>query len=150
MPTYNLVVAKGGLKIKPSQDQSPITIDAPPNNPASPPRGTARTIAKPSTAGIALSMTAEALPVDTLVSTLQSYAGRPLFDKTGLGGMFDLKLEFFMESSGGNPQPQPTASDPGGPVFAIAIEEQLGLKLESSKGPVEVLVIDTVSRPTEN
>jgi uncharacterized protein (TIGR03435 family) len=90
------------------------------------------------------------MPIETLVNTLQSYAGRPLFDKTGLTGMFDVKLEFFMEASGGNPTPQPTAPDPPGPIFATAIEEQLGLKLESARGPVEVLVIDSVQRPSEN
>jgi uncharacterized protein (TIGR03435 family) len=148
MPTYNLVAAKNGIKIKPSQDQSPITIDIAPANQASPPRGTPRTIAKPSPSGIALSLSGEALPIDTLVNTLQSYAGRPLFDKTGLGGMFDVKLEFFMEASGGNPGA--TAPDPSGPTFATAIEDQLGLKLESSRSPVEILIVDSVQRPSEN
>jgi uncharacterized protein (TIGR03435 family) len=81
-----------------------------------------------------------------LVATLQSYTGQPLFDKTGLKGLFDAQLEFFLEAGG--PAPQPAVSD-SGPTFA-AIEEQLGLKLESSRDPVEVLVIDSVQRPSQN
>jgi uncharacterized protein (TIGR03435 family) len=150
MPTYNLVAAKNGIKIKPSADQSPITVDAAPANLSSPLRGTSRTIAKPSPSGFALSLSGDALPIDTLVSLFQSYAGRPLFDKTGLSGLFDVKLEFFLESSGGNPAAQPTAAEPSGPIFATAIEEQLGLKLESARDPVEVLVIDSVQKPSEN
>jgi uncharacterized protein (TIGR03435 family) len=150
VPTYNLVAAKNGIKIKPSQDQSPISIDTGPLNLASPPRGTQRTIAKPSPSGIALSLSGDALPIDTLVGIFQSYAGRPLFDKTGLSGLFDVKLEFFLEASGGNPAALPTAAEPSGPIFATAIEEQLGLKLESARGPVEVLVIDSVQKPSEN
>jgi uncharacterized protein (TIGR03435 family) len=141
MATYNLVAAKGGIKLKLAEDQTPIGLD-------NQDRGVVRTIAKPSPAGILLNMSGKALPIDTLVSALQSYAGRPVFDKTGLGGMFDVTLQFFLESS--NPPQQTTASDPSGPILATAIEEQLGLKLESAKGPVEVLVIDSLQRPTEN
>ena len=141
MATYNLVEAKGGIKFKLAEDQTPIGLD-------NQGRGVVRTIAKPSPAGILLNMSGKALPIDTLVSTLQSYAGRPVFDKTGLSGMFDVTLQFFLESSDA-PQ-HTTVSDPSGPVLATAIEEQLGLKLESGRGPVDVLVIDTVSKPSEN
>jgi len=64
--------------------------------------------------------------------------------------MFDLRLVFFLETAGGNAAPQPTASDPVGPSLATALEEQLGFKLDSAKGPVEVLVIDSVQKPSEN
>jgi uncharacterized protein (TIGR03435 family) len=141
MPTYNLVVAKNGMKVKLSEDQSPIGIDGQ--------RGVARTIAKPSPAGITVTMSADGMPIDVLVGTLQSYAGRPVFDKTGLQGMFDVRLQFFMESTSNNGAP-PTVSDPMGPTFATAIEEQLGLKLESGRGPVEVLIIDSAERPSPN
>jgi uncharacterized protein (TIGR03435 family) len=141
MPTYNLVAAKNGVKAKLSNDQSPISIDGQ--------RGVARTIAKPSPAGITVTMSADGMPIDVLVGTLQSYAGRPMFDKTGLQGMFDVRLQFFMESTSNNGAP-PASSDPMGPTFATAIEEQLGLKLESSRGPLPVLVIDNVQKPSEN
>jgi uncharacterized protein (TIGR03435 family) len=138
MATYNLVVAKSGVKFKSSEDQSPLRLDSQ--------RGVVKGIGKPSPAGMGVSISGTALPIDTLVSTVQSYANRPVFDKTGLSGMFDVTLDFLLESSG---FPAPTTV-PSGPTLATALEEQLGLKLESSKGNVEVLVIDSVSRPTEN
>ena len=64
-----------------------------------------------------------------------------------MNGLFDVQLEFFLEANGGAPQLSPSDS---GPTFGSAIEEQLGLKLESSRGPVEVLVVDNVQRPTQN
>jgi uncharacterized protein (TIGR03435 family) len=72
--------------------------------------------------------------------------GLPIVDKTGLKGLFDFQMQFAPEtlSTAGSP------SDPCGPSLFTALQEQLGLKLESSKGPVEVLVVDSVSRPTEN
>src|SRR5947209_6904386 len=148
MATYNLVVAKSGIKLKLHQDQNP-SIDGQVRDPqAAGTRGLVRTIANPSSSGMTITVSGNALPIDIVVSTLQSYAGRPVFDKTGLSGMFDVRLVFFLEASGGTPQA--TLSDPVGALLATAIEEQLGLKLESAKGPVEVLVIDHVERPSEN
>jgi uncharacterized protein (TIGR03435 family) len=136
MPTYNLVVAKNGVKAKLSEDQSTIGIDG------------QRGVARPSPAGITVTMSADGMPIDVLVSTFQGYAGRPVFDKTGLHGLFDVRLQFFMESTSNTGAQLP--SDPLGPTFATAIEEQLGLKLESTRGPVEVLVIDSVEKPSPN
>jgi hypothetical protein len=65
---------------------------------------------------------------------------RPVIDKTGLTGMFDIHLEF----AGDN------APDATGASIFTAVEEQLGLKLTSDKGPVEVLVIDRIERPSAN
>jgi uncharacterized protein (TIGR03435 family) len=80
---------------------------------------------------------------------------RPIIDKTSLPGLFDVRFEFVPE--GVSPAPAVAgataplgASDPGGPFLREAVEQQLGLKLESAKGPVDVLVIDSVQRPTEN
>jgi uncharacterized protein (TIGR03435 family) len=60
-------------------------------------------------------------------------------DRTGLEGDFDIDLEFFMAGT----------SVEGVSVFT-ALQEQLGLKLESHRAPVDVLVIDSVERPTED
>jgi len=79
---------------------------------------------------------------------------RPVIDKTGHSARFDFHLEF-------NPDPAPprlppggddaAAADPGGaPSMFTALQEQLGLKLQSAKGPGEFLVIDHVERPSEN
>ena len=71
-----------------------------------------------------------------------SFGGRVL-DKTGLTGKYDYKLEYAPEDS------QPDA-DSTGPSIFTALQEQLGLKLESGKGPVEIIVIDRVERPSGN
>jgi uncharacterized protein (TIGR03435 family) len=82
---------------------------------------------------------------------------RPVIDKTGLTGLYDLHLDFGREGTtvGDMPPPPPGAPPseplgPAGPSIFTAIQEQLGLKLESSKGPREFLVIDSVERPSEN
>jgi uncharacterized protein (TIGR03435 family) len=83
--------------------------------------------------------------------------GREVIDRTGFTGKFDLHLEFaFDDAIVGLPHP-PQAGDsdqPASPLarasIMIALQEQLGLRLESTKGPVEVLVIDRADRPTEN
>ena len=77
---------------------------------------------------------------------------RPVIDKTGLEGMFDFKLNW-VQPRGTASTPSdgtiPSASDPADGSIFTAIEE-LGLKLESAKVPFEVLVIDSVQKPSEN
>ena len=73
---------------------------------------------------------------------------RPVIDRTGLPGAFDFSLEWSLPA---DPASQPDSRpEDTGPTFLEALQEQLGLKLKSSKGPVDVLVIDHVERPTEN
>jgi uncharacterized protein (TIGR03435 family) len=74
-------------------------------------------------------------------------SGRMVVDRTGLTGSWDFDLTFAVEGRGG---PDTPAADSNAPSFFTAIQEQLGLKLESTKGPVQVLVIDSVERPTED
>jgi uncharacterized protein (TIGR03435 family) len=75
-----------------------------------------------------------------LADTLQGYIGDTVVDATGLTGLFDLNLDFNVDE---------TMSSEGPTVFE-AVERQLGLKLEARKGPVEVLVIDHVEKPSAN
>jgi uncharacterized protein (TIGR03435 family) len=63
-------------------------------------------------------------------------------DRTGLRGVFDFDLAWTPDET--------AATDLSGPSIFTALQEQLGLKLESTKGPVEVLLIDNVERPTED
>ncbi len=78
------------------------------------------------------------------VAFLESNLDRPVVNRTGLTGMFDVHLEFF-------PPESAAADTPGaGASIFTAIEEQLGLKLEATKGPYNVLVVDSIERPTEN
>jgi uncharacterized protein (TIGR03435 family) len=86
---------------------------------------------------------------DGLLSRLLN---RVVIDKTGQDGLFDLHFEFTPNDAtplGGPPLPVTPARENDLSIFA-ALEEQLGLKLESARGPVEVLVIDSVQKPSEN
>ena len=69
--------------------------------------------------------------------------GRPVIDKTGLTGRYDFDLAF--APLGASPADAP--SDPARPTFFVALEEQLGLKLQSTKGPLDVIVIDSIEQP---
>jgi uncharacterized protein (TIGR03435 family) len=81
-------------------------------------------------------------PMAYIVETLSRFAGRLVVDRTGLEGLFDVKLQWTPDTS--------RESNPTGASLADAIQDQLGLKLESTTGPVEVLVVDRVEHPTEN
>src|SRR5262249_29286823 len=111
---------------------------------------------------------ASAAGIGNLVGMIQGQAGRPVVDKTNLKGLFDIEMNFAPENlpggpggpvatpfggvggaAGPGPGTAPNAADPIPSLFT-ALQEQLGLKLESAKGPVEFLVIDSVQKPTEN
>jgi uncharacterized protein (TIGR03435 family) len=76
----------------------------------------------------------------SLAATLQGYIGDTVVDATGLTGLFDLNLDFNVDES--------MSSE--GPTVFEAVQRQLGLKLEARKGPVEVVVIDHVEKPSVN
>ena len=90
----------------------------------------------------------------TFAGFLGRIAGRPVVDKTGLPANYTFKLDW-VPSAGeaGLRGPVPSDSAPldtNGPSLSTAIQEQLGLRLQSAKGPVESLVIEKVEKPTEN
>ena len=81
-----------------------------------------------------------------LLNLLARELGRPVIDKTGLTGEYDWTLEFRDERPG-----RLIPADPDAPQITVAVEEQLGLKLESKKGPVEILVVDSGNKtPSDN
>jgi len=89
--------------------------------------------------------------------SLSQQVARPVVDRTGLADTFDLELRWTPENlparSPGTPADQPLRMngvdiDPNGPSIFTALQEQLGLKLQATKGPVDVLVIERVERPT--
>ncbi len=94
-----------------------------------------------------------------LANFLSQWLGRPVLDKTGLDGLFDFRLHWtplpFAGTPPGLPGPDgrevspPPVIDPSGVSIFTAIQE-LGLKLEPAKEPLEVLVIDSVQKPHEN
>jgi uncharacterized protein (TIGR03435 family) len=95
--------------------------------------------------------------LDVIASSLPGLGalGRPVVNQTGLDGKYDFTLEWFDEAGAfprrtTGPGAQDVAPEPQGPGFLAAFCDQLGLKLESSKGPVQFMVIDHVERPSDN
>jgi len=99
-----------------------------------------------------MTMRANSSSMADLASFLTPFTGRMVLDRTGLGGLYDWEMTFdrgirpVAAQPGSNLPPAAPASD--SPPLMIAIEEQLGLKLESGRGPIEVLVIDSAALPT--
>jgi uncharacterized protein (TIGR03435 family) len=147
LPTYDLVAAKGGLKVSIPKDSSCVTPD--PKNPR--PREQMPFCDRIRT-GRGL-IEAYGITMPRLLAALSDVLGRVVVDKTGFSGIFDGRLEFspdeaITDATAGSRagQPAPTA-DLGIPSIFTALQEQLGLKVESTKGPVEVLVVDHVEKP---
>jgi uncharacterized protein (TIGR03435 family) len=101
---------------------------------------------------------ATAVPMTQFITILSQQLGRTVVDKTGLSGLYDFKLQFTPEfgqnpglfSPGAGPIPPPPPADLSGPSIFTAVQEQLGLRLESTAGPVDVVIIDSVEKPSEN
>jgi uncharacterized protein (TIGR03435 family) len=101
-------------------------------------------------------MNAGNMPMLELARSLSGFVGRTVIDKTGLKDRYDFQLTYTPEGRGGGPlgplpggAPEPPgAADPNRPSLFTALQEQLGLKLDSQRGPVEVLVIESVEQPT--
>jgi uncharacterized protein (TIGR03435 family) len=85
--------------------------------------------------------------MDSLLSVLSAHVGRPVIDATGLKSRFDATLEM-SEKAFTSEQRDPIVADASS-IFN-ALQRQWGLKLEPGRGPIEVLVIDSVQQPTEN
>ncbi len=82
------------------------------------------------------------IPVAEMLSTQRALLGRIVQDRTGLAGPYDIGFEFDFRAA--------NRPDYTGPSIFTALKEQLGLKLEASKGPLEVLVVESASPPDEN
>jgi uncharacterized protein (TIGR03435 family) len=96
-------------------------------------------------------MLAGGYALSDVARNLSNFAGRMVVDKTGLAGTFDLDLAWTPDQLPQGPLPPGVpAIDPNGPSIFTAMQEQLGLKLDSQRGPVELLVIDGAEKPTED
>lgn len=119
-PVYTLVAAKGGAKLKAAAG-AVLTM----NNSAEDGR---------------MVLQATAISMPALAGFLAKQLGRPVTDKTGFAGGYDVRLAWSPEQ----------ALDSGGESVFSALQEQLGLKLEAAKGTIEIVVVDSISRPSAN
>jgi uncharacterized protein (TIGR03435 family) len=135
LPVYALTVAKNGHKLA---------------TPADPAQGPSMNINNRQ------QIMAKSATLKMLTDSLSMLLGRFVRDETGLDGAYDFKVEFARDSSIQLPGPLPRpdepapATDAGRPSIFTALTEQLGLRLESKRGPVPVFVIEKIERPTEN
>lgn len=150
-PVYELVSGKGSPKLQPYQEGSctPVFLGRP-LPPLSPGRHYCRNLVSPR------SVDFEGGTLSMFASLLSLILHRPVIDKTGITDYFKIRLEFASDESAA---PRPPAAAPGAPAevrppdapdIFQAIQQQLGLKLVPAKGPVDVLVIDHIERPSAN
>jgi uncharacterized protein (TIGR03435 family) len=156
LPVYSLTIAKSGLRLQQPQGAC-ITPDPnemlPPRPPAPGQTYCGRVIFGVSPAGAQIQ--GENVSMGELARVLSNVLGRIVVDNTGIAGGRNVHAEFAADDAlAGIPHPAGPGGartpDPSGPSIFSALPEQLGLRLESTKGPVEVLVIDQVERPSEN
>ena len=132
LPAYELVVDKSGPKL--TENPSPESFDIP---------------IRPTGRG---KLEATHCSMSYFAWNLSLRLDQPVLDQTGLGKFYDFKLEWTPEPppgagfAGGDANPPPAS----GPDLFTALREELGLKLESHKGPVEIMVIDHIEKPSEN
>ena len=156
LPVYELSAAKSGLKLPPPKQAN--CAGAGGDGPPMPGEAPCGRIVMTFSAGGARMLGAQ-VPMAELLRVLSNVLARTVVDRTGFTGLFDVRLEFSPDSSlGGLPTPAgaddprvPTIpADPNHPGIFAALQQQLGIRVEAAKGPVEVVVIDRVERPSEN
>jgi uncharacterized protein (TIGR03435 family) len=147
-PVYELAVAKGGPKIKLSEDQGPIEqipLEAIRSGVLNRkmPRGSYSTASG--------RFDATAISLDRFIGFLVPHLDGPVNDKTGLEGLYDFSLRYAQQpGTFAFASPDIPVDDLSGPSIYTALREQLGLQLNRGKGPVEVIVIDSAQKPTPN
>jgi uncharacterized protein (TIGR03435 family) len=125
LPMYALVVAKNGPKLAPSTTATELGGWSSGNG----------------------KLEGKAMKTAEIAEALSESAGTTVMDQTGLTGEYDYTLKWTPDLENGTPS---EAAGAQGPSLFTAIQEQLGLKLESRKGPVEIIVIDKAERPSAN
>lgn len=125
LPLYTLTVSKSGSKMKErTQPENPSDMKM--------------------TGGRGL-MVGQGLPIEIVVESLSSVLGRPVKDATGLRGFYDFRLQWTPDDI----DPNSTGAD-GGPSLFAALQEQLGLRLEAGRGPVDAFTVESAMQPSEN
>jgi len=122
MPCYALVVGKAGSKLKAPE----MDAEGKPKGSMSMSRG---------------SFTGQGMPVKAIAHAVEQVLGRAVIDKTGLTGTFDFKLDW---------TPDEARTDGEGSSIFTALQEQLGLRLENTRGMVDIVIVDRLEKATEN
>jgi uncharacterized protein (TIGR03435 family) len=154
MDIYALVMVKPGIlgaALKPISKDCTAVIKAGPGAPGRTSKPTSPTSNEPCGGiGIGAGMIRfGGFPISQLTALLGERSGRVVVDRTGLMGSWQFELRFAPEQRNQTAHAaEIPASDSEMPSLFTALQEQLGLKLESTKGPIDVLVIDHVERPT--
>jgi uncharacterized protein (TIGR03435 family) len=127
---HSLAVAKGGLKVR------PVEVTGSQRNKMNWGKGR---------------LLAERASMARLADALTRILGAPVIDKTGISGEYTFQLEWAPEGSQPMAVPVTTSAEtPTGPSLFTVLQQDLGLKLEPTKAPIEVLIIDRAEKPTEN
>jgi uncharacterized protein (TIGR03435 family) len=135
LPAYALVVAKNGPKLTAVE---PATLASGLKDP-----GAINNIGRNQ-------IQAEGAPIAILLSVLSQQLGRTVLDRTSLNGNYSFTLKWTPDLTSASAAPAPAADADAGPSIFTAVQEQLGLKLESTKAPTQVLVVDHAERPSDN
>ena len=155
LPVYALVIAKDGPKLHEAKpgDTYPNGMRGPDG------RAGAGAIGEESISKTARAISGQGISIAPLVPYLSREVKRTVLDQTGLKGKYDIRLEWNPDLSAAGMVPGPEDGKPGTasapppessmPSIFTALQEQLGLKLVSTKGPVEILVIDHIEMPSE-
>jgi uncharacterized protein (TIGR03435 family) len=177
LPAYTLTIGKNGSKLVEAKPPDPQST-APAGNggggggggrggPGGPGRGGLGRGGMMMSAGPGgMTLNADSVPMVALVRMLSQTLRSPVIDKTGLTGNYAISLKFMPENFGGGGGPgfatPPVSSAPGAPAppdpsteataptLQVAVQEQLGLRLDKSKGQVEIIVIDHVEKASDN
>ena len=156
LDVYSLVVVKPGITgpdLKPSSTDCVALANArrggPPPGPPTPPGPN-----DPFPCGLMGApgfIRMGGMPISQITQMLTNQTGRMVLDRTNLSGSWDFTLKYAFEQRGGQPLPSGVpAPDPDAPSLFTALQEQLGLKLESVKAPVDVTVIDSIEHATND
>ena len=147
LSVYELMSVNSGLKIEAMKEGSCVPLEkAKPFEPLNICGGLRRQIVSPAPQRRDV-IEAVGVPMPTLIEFLADETGRTVIDKTGFTGVFNFRLEFASSVDAGLANVDTTVS--GLSVFT-ALEEQLGMRLRSTTGPAEVLMIERVERPLPN
>lgn len=164
MPIYALVVARGDGELGPRMTPGPDCASRAGGPPQGGRRGRGPGPGEVFTPGAAPPCSsrggfgqyqANGAPLAMLVNMLSQMTGRTVVDRTGLTGSYQIDLKWTPTPDQLPPGPPPPGVelppvDPNGPSLFTALQEQLGLRLDSQRGPVDVLVIERIEAPSEN